>query len=203
MTIENKLLLSIFYIRTVFTFMGVILLNAEESVGLFGWFAQPKKTLSWEDIKTHLFTWRQLRSHNIAPSRLRLVQPDKAEWINRGGLHVIDLLDMTIFPINPISDFGVDLAELWQMQCTVQDLQAMNVTYDQLIEKGLSTEIMQCFSYPLSGWVDLGFKPQHAIVLTDEESLRVFGMGCNELRTILTSFERPLLSSPNSMPRHS
>ena len=183
-------------------FMGVILLNAEESVGLFGWLAQPKKTLSWEDIKTNLFTWRQLRTHNIAPCRLRQVQPDKYEWINRGGLHVSDLLDMTIFPINPISDFGVDLAELWQMQCTVQDLLAMHVTYDQLIEKGLSTEIMQCFSYPLSGWVDLGFKPQHAIVLTDEESLQVFGMGCNELRTILTSFERPLLSSPNNMPKH-
>ena len=179
--------------------MGVILLNAEESVSLFGWFAQPKKTLSWEDIKTFFFTWRQLRSHNITASRLKKIQPDKYEWINRGGLQVSDLNDMTIFPINPISDFGVDLAELWQMQCTAQDLMAMNITYDQLIDKGLSTDIMQCFSFPLSAWVDLGFKPHHAAVLTDDESLRVFGMASCELKTILTSFERPILTLPNNM----
>lgn len=178
--------------------MGVIILNAAESVNLFGWFAQPIKTLSWEDVKTNLFTWRHLRAHGIESERLKKVQSDKHEWINRGGLQTSDLVDMTIFPINPITDFGVDLAELWQMQCSAQNLLSMNVTYEQLLDKGLSVDIMQCFGFPLSAWVDLGFQTNHAEILSNEESLRVFGMQTGELLTILASFAPPDLTCKNS-----
>jgi len=201
-SVGNKILDFNIYIREVSSTMGVIILTAEESVNLFGWFAQPVKTLSWEAVKTHLFTWRHLRSYGIDAERLKRVQPDKHEWINRGGLKTSDLNDMTIFPINPITDFGVDLAELWQMQCSVNDLLAMNVTYEQLLEKGLSVDIMHCFGFPLSAWVDLGFKSDHAKILNNEESLRVFGMQTSELLTILSSFIPPESTYTNSIPQH-
>jgi hypothetical protein len=31
-----------------------------------------------------------------------------------------DLKDMVVFPVNPLNDFAVDLAELWKMQCSLR-----------------------------------------------------------------------------------
>jgi hypothetical protein len=35
--------------------------------------------------------------------------------MHRGVIQVSDLLDMTVFPVNPLTDFCVDLAHLWDL----------------------------------------------------------------------------------------
>ena len=92
--------------------MSAVLINAVQSVKIFGFWRQPVLTLSWTDIKQHNLTWRQLRALGLEAEMLKRVQPDKAEWIQRGGIQVADLTDMTCFPVNPLTDFGVDLTEL-------------------------------------------------------------------------------------------
>ena len=83
---------------------------------LFGWWNQPRMVLTWNDVKCHCFTWRQMRALGISADAPKEVQPCKTEWIQRGGIQIEDLHDMTTFPVNPIIDFGCDLAELWKMK---------------------------------------------------------------------------------------
>ncbi|MFN9901917.1 MAG: hypothetical protein ACK55Z_24675, partial [bacterium] len=93
---------------TLPTTVGVHL-NALQSVKLFGMWRQPILVLSWTDVKSNNFTWRHLRSLGIDAQSLKSLQPDKNEWIQRGGIQVSDLTDMLVFPVNPLTDFGVDL----------------------------------------------------------------------------------------------
>ncbi len=43
--------------------MVAVELTPFQSVKLFGCLRQPVLTLSWHDVKTSNFTWRQLRAH--------------------------------------------------------------------------------------------------------------------------------------------
>ena len=78
------------------------------------------------------------------------------EWLQRGGVGLEDLKDMVVFPVNPLTDFAVDLAELWKMQCSVDEMLKMGIHYDHLVAKGITPAIMAAFRLPLSSWVDLG-----------------------------------------------
>jgi hypothetical protein len=110
--------------------MSAVSLTAVQSVKLFGWWRQPILTLSWNDVKQQHFTWRQLRALGIEAAQLKRLQPDKHEWLQRGGIQVSDLLDMTVFPVNPLTDFGVDLAELWSLWYSGSQMAAMGITFD-------------------------------------------------------------------------
>jgi len=168
--------------------MSALAVTAKQSVQLFGWWAQPILTLSWNDVKQHHFTWRQLRALGLEAKQLQRLQPDKHEWLQRGGIQVSDLLDMTVFPVNPLTDFGVDLAELWQLRCSGQQLASMGVTFDHLLAKGISPQIMGAFCMPLSEWCDVHFREEHTLNMQDSESQLVFGLGKQELQRILRSF---------------
>ena len=159
-----------------------------QSVRLFGWLRQPTMTLCWTDIKQHAFTWRQLRALDIEPEQLKTIQPSVAEWIQRGGILITDIPDMTVFPVNPLTDFGVDLSELWSLKCDCGTMKRMGITYEQLIDKGITPQIMAAFNMPLSSWVDLGFNQQHANLLSDTESIHVFSVPQKELRNIIMTY---------------
>jgi hypothetical protein len=149
--------------------MSALAVTAKQSVQLFGWWAQPILTLSWNDVKQHHFTWRQLRALGLEAKQLQRLQPDKHEW-------------------NPLTDFGVDLAELWQLRCSGQQLASMGVTFQHLLAKGISPQIMGAFCMPLSEWCDVHFSKEHALNMQDSECQLVFGLGKQELQRILRSF---------------
>ncbi len=167
---------------------SAVALTAAQSVKLFGWWRQPILTLSWNDVKQHAFTWRQMRALGLEASQLRRLQPDKHEWLQRGGIQVSDLLDMTVFPVNPLTDFGVDLAELWAMRCSGTQMAAMGITYEQLLAKGITPQIMGAFAMPLSDWSELKFSAQHAEAMRQDDSQRVFALDRDELVRIVRSF---------------
>ncbi len=148
---------------------------------LFGWWRQPILTLSWNDVKQYHFTWRQLRSLGLEGGQLRRLQSDKHEWLQRGCIQVSDLLDMTVFPVNPLTDFGVDLAELWGLRCSGQQLASMGVTFDHLLAKDISPQIMGAFCMPLSEWCDVHFIDRHALGMQENDCQLVFAMGKQEL----------------------
>jgi hypothetical protein len=61
-------------------------LSGYQSVSLFGWWRQPILVLAWQDVKYHHFTWRQLRALGLEAETLQRLQPDKQEWLQRGGI---------------------------------------------------------------------------------------------------------------------
>ena len=168
--------------------MSAVSLTAVQSVKLFGWWRQPILTLSWNDVKQQHFTWRQLRALGIEAAQLKRLQPDKHEWLQRGGIQVSDLLDMTVFPVNPLTDFGVDLAELWALRCSAAQMAGMGITFDHLLAKGITPQIMSAFAFTLSDWTELRFAAWHAEKMGEDDSQRVFALSKGELVRILHSF---------------
>lgn len=166
-------------------------LSALQSIQLFGIFRQPILVLSWQDVKYHNFTWRKLRSLLLEASALQRLQPDKHEWLQRGGIQVSDLIDMVVFPVNPLTDFGVDLAELWQLRCSTQTLVAMGITFEHLIAKGITPQIMAAFALPLSDWTELGFGLQHAEPMRPEDCKLVFDIEKTDFLRMLHTFQPP------------
>tara|TARA_B100000787_G_scaffold166853_1_gene152686 strand:+ start:926 stop:1321 length:396 start_codon:yes stop_codon:yes gene_type:complete len=116
---------------------------------------------------------------------LHTLQPDKSEWVKRGALTLHDMLDMTVFPLNPISDMHADLAELWSMQWTVEELVRMDVTFSQIKMCGLNHHIMMHFGFPLSAWSKLGFDGPAALAMQNDELLLLFGIDQAEVVSIL------------------
>jgi hypothetical protein len=166
-------------------------LSGYQSVSLFGWWRQPILVLAWQDVKYHHFTWRQLRALGLDAETLQRLQPDKQEWVQRGGIQVADLLDMTVFPVNPLTDFGVDLAELWQLRCSTAAMVSMGITFDQLIAKGITPQVMAAFALRLSDWTELDFGVRHAQLMRPEDTVLVFGIEKPEFLRILHTFQAP------------
>lgn len=156
------------------------------SIAIFGWWDQPHSVLTWADVKTRNLTWRQLRDdYECSPQSLHMLQHDKAEWIHRGGLRLPDLPEMTMFPVNPLTDMLADIGELHSMQWDHDTLYKMGVTYEQMEKCGMSPKIMSFFRFPLSAWAALGLRSPHMSSWQDAESRATFGMSLPELRAIL------------------
>ena len=77
---------------------------------------------------------------------------------------------------------NADLAEVWSMQWSVHELAAMNVTFDQFVDRGITADIVRCFNFPLSAWCELGLKPCH---IHNETMARAFGLPYADLVKIL------------------
>jgi len=83
-------------------------LSALQIIQLFGIFRQPILVLSWQDVKYHNFTWRNLRALGLEAQALHdYPSPDKHEWLQRGGIQVAELMDMVVFPVNPAPALGI------------------------------------------------------------------------------------------------
>lgn len=165
-------------------------LKASQSIQIFGIWNQPRRYLTWEDVKTKCMSWSFLRSViGLSSKQLHSLQRNKEEWILRGGLTLHDLPDMLIFPINPFTDLKADLGEVWAMRWSTELLESMGVTYEQMRVRGLSCDLMAYFNMPLSAWQRLGFSCKHADALSNDDISRVFGMPRHELLDILREFQ--------------
>jgi hypothetical protein len=170
-------------------------LSPLQSIQLFGVFRQPILVLSWQDVKYHNFTWRNLRALGLEAQSLGRLQPDKHEWLQQRGIQVSDLMDIVVFPVNPLTDFGVDLAELWQLRCSTSTLVAMGITFEHLIAKGITPQIMAAFALPFSDWTELGFGLQHAVPMRSEDCKLVFDIEKTDFIRMLQTFQPPAKST--------
>ena len=48
------------------------------------------------------------------------------------SITLADLLDMTCFPVNPFEHLHADLAEVWSMRWSADELNQLHVTFEQL-----------------------------------------------------------------------
>lgn len=159
-----------------------------QSIQIFGWWAQPRLTLTWEDIKHRNISWRILREMGFEPDELKNIQPDKTEWTGRGGLQICDIADMVVFPVNPLTDFRADLAELWNLKCTPVQLRQMGVTFKQLLMRGLNPDIMFYFDFTFADWVKLGLTSEDIDGMSEENCKKIFSVGKAELLQIYKDF---------------
>lgn len=155
-----------------------------QSLRIFGMFDQPRETVCWEDVKSKKLSWSQLRQIGFDGEALFAMQSDKQAWISHGLIELSDCLDAMIFPLNPLLDMQADLGELWNMQLSCENLKSMGVTYDVLVKKGMTPEIMYYFNFSIAEWMTLGFDADK--ISKDHEN--VFQMSQAEITSILKTF---------------
>jgi len=160
-------------------------LTARESIVFFGWWDQPRTILAWDDVKSRCCSWKSLRQQ-FSRENLQRMQPDKGEWIKRGALTLHDLVDMSIFPINPISDLHADLAEVWSMHWTADEMKMMGMSYAQMRRSGLNFQIMQHFGFSLQAWASLQLDARDVDPMSDAECISLFGLAPQEVKDILS-----------------
>jgi hypothetical protein len=68
----------------------------------------------------------------------------------------------------------------------------MGITFDQLIAKGITPQIMAVFALPLSDWTELGFGSQHTSLMHNHECKLVFNIEKTEFMAILQTFQPSL-----------
>ena len=142
--------------------------------------------LTWPDVKTLNLTWRRLREEfEFSPQQLHALQGDKQEWIHRGGLRLADLPEMTMFPVNPLTDMLADIGELCTMKWDHETLVSMGVSYEQMTRYGMTPQIMAFFRFPLSGWVALSLGSEHISGWSERDAVATFGLGVSELTRII------------------
>jgi hypothetical protein len=161
-------------------------LTAARSIAFFGWWDQPRTVLTWDDVKARCLSWRRLRDHyQYEALELQGLQPCKVEWIKRGALTMRDLPEMAVFPINPIVDMHADLAEVWAMHWTPEQMRTMGITFPQMKACGLNCQIMTHFGFSLSAWTQLGLGAEHVLQMHEDEARQVFGLSAAEVAGIV------------------
>ena len=161
-----------------------------QSIRIFGfWQSQPRQFIKWKDILEHNLTWKHLRNAiGLQASDLKALQPDKDEWIRRGGVTLFDLPDMKVFPVNPFTDLKADLAEVWAMRWSADTMAEIGITYEQMLSRGLSADIMARLQMPLSSWQALQMKTEHLEKLSDGDVQRIFHLPRAEVLLIFEEY---------------
>lgn len=155
-------------------------LSPYQSIMIHGWM-QPCSVLNWRHVLNNpKLTWQFLRSLGIAPQELKRIQPDPDMWVKHCNIRLFMLPDMVCFPVHPIRHLCADISEIWQMQLTSQQLQSMGVTYQELVDIGLTREIMARWAFPLSRWHALGLRAEDIEDWPVQDSARAFKLSTQQ-----------------------
>lgn len=149
-------------------------LSAYQAVMIHGWM-KPSGMLSWRHIMQNpRLSWEFLRSLGLSPEELKSVQPDPEAWVRHCNIRLYLLPDMLCFPVHPVRHLKADIGELWQMGWPSQLLEAMGVTYPELVVIGLTREIMARWAFSLQRWFALGLRQGDLEDWTCTECARAF-----------------------------
>lgn len=158
-----------------------IALSPGQAVSIHGWL-RARQTLTWGDVLTQEgLTFSKLLSFNLGEQDLYVLQPDLQAWTRQGKATLADCPRMRAWDAHPIRDFKADLADLVGMHWPHEALTRMGVTYEDLLQLGLTAETMNLFGFTLMMWASLGFRRPHAEATPPNTLYRLFGMAKHEV----------------------
>jgi hypothetical protein len=163
--------------------------NARQSIAIFGLWDQPRHVVEWQDVTSRNLTWRTLRDvMGFEAEQLQKMQPDPVEWVHRASITLADLPDMTSFPVNPFEHLHADLAEVWSMRWSADELKQLDVTFDQLQRKGMNPQVMMHFGFTLGQWMSLGMQTRHAEAMDEDCIARCFDMTKGDILDVVGNY---------------
>jgi hypothetical protein len=160
-------------------------LTPGQAVTIHGWM-RARQTLTWSDVLSlPTINYEKLLSYNLSEQILYVLQPDLQAWIRQGKAALSDCPRMRTWDAHPIRDFKADLADMVSMHWPYETLTRMGVTYDDLLQLGLTSETMGLFGYTLMMWACIGFKRVHAEPMPRNTLFRLFGMAKEDIMSSL------------------
>jgi hypothetical protein len=136
-------------------------LTPGQAVTIHGWLGV-RTYLTWSDVLGNpTCTFAFLTSIGICENKLYVLQPDLQAWVRSERASLADCPRMKLWDAHPIRDFKADLADIIRATWPAEVMARMNVTYDDLIELGLTPGTMTLFNYTLMDWTNIGIRRHH------------------------------------------
>ena len=142
-----------------------IRLTPRQSTLIHGWL-NPVPTLSWEDVVVR--SRRKMRrlsfeflltTTKLRPADLVALQPDPQQWVQHAGAGLAHARQMMMWPANPFTHLGADLADVLSMRLTAVEMVSMGVTHGQLVANGMNEQTERLFRFDEEEWSMLGKLP--------------------------------------------
>jgi hypothetical protein len=157
--------------------MPAIPLTAYQAISIYGW-AQPIRILDWTIVKEHRLRFAKMFSElKIPVQELKKLQPRKQEWLKEGLMVAEDLPHLLPWKVHAFHDLDMSLAEV---MCngppSAAFLKETGVTFQQMQEKGLTSDLMKLFPYTVSDWRALGMGRDFLDTLSDVACGQIFHM---------------------------
>lgn len=134
----------------------LIHLTPRQSTLIHGWFS-PVPTLTWEDVRKRKLSMDfLLMTAKLRPADLMVLQPDPRQWVQHTGAGLRHARQMTIWPANPFTHLGADLADVLSLKLTAVEMVRMDITYSQLVAHGMNEQTERLFRFDEDEWVTIG-----------------------------------------------
>eukprot|EP00961_Rhodomonas_salina_P159698 2150710-Rhodomonas_salina.1 len=146
---------------------------------VYGFFASTT-LLSWSDVVARSLSFRFLhRTACLTAAQLHRIQPSAVAWVEKGLVDLQDVPDMLLWPLNPIVDLHTPVDRLLGMPSDT--LAKSWVTYQHLLDSGLTADIMPLFHFSLAEWQKVGLTAEHVSWMSGLQTQRLFGQTPGEV----------------------
>jgi len=177
---------------------GLVNLSAQQSIAIYG-YQKPLRVLNWKIIADRDdLTFKKLYGLGFTEKQLITLQPDKHIWINEKGLQLNDITLVPSWKIHVTRDMNASIVEIAMLNLTPEYLQYSGVTFTDLVNAGLTLNLMMILKFNLTSWVHLGLHREFLKELTDVQSIALFQIPKNMvLQCVMETSPDQLVCTPH------
>jgi hypothetical protein len=155
---------------------GIIHLSAWQAVELYGLW-KPLRILNWATVLERKdLTFQKLYTIGLTEGQLLVMQPDKHAWISNGRIKLCDIGLVPSWRIHASRDMNANIIQIAQLNLSAEFLQHTGVSFTDLVDAGLTLNLMMIFPFDLTSWIHLGLYRDFITQLTDVQSIALFKM---------------------------
>ena len=107
------------------------------------------------------------------------LQGDKSMWIMYKRLELSDILVLPSWKLHVTKDFHAHITAIAMLNLTHEFLQYTGVTFEDLVEAGLTVNLMMLLKLSLNAWIQLGATVEFMQSMQDTQSMALFGIPKN------------------------
>jgi hypothetical protein len=180
---------------------GLVNLSAQQSVAIYG-YKQPLRVLNWKVVADRDdLTFKKLYGIGLTEKQLLVIQPEKKFWIQDKGLQLSDITLVPSWKIHVTRDMHASIVEIAMLNLTPEFLQHCGVTFTDLVNSGLTLNLMLILKFNLTAWVHLGLYRDFLKDLTDVQSIALFSIPKNMvlqcvLETSSNQYRKEVVTTP-------
>jgi hypothetical protein len=160
---------------------GIIHLTSHQSVLIYG-YKTPLRVLNWKIVAERAdLTFKKLFGVGLTEGQLYTLQPDKNIWIRDKSLQLTDITLVPSWKIHVTRDMHATIMEIAMLHLSPVFMQHTGVTFADLVDAGLTVNLMMLLELNLNWWILLGLHRDFLVNMTDIQSITLFQLTKNQV----------------------
>jgi hypothetical protein len=153
---------------------GIVALKPTQSLRIYGW-QRPLRILNWKVVSDRDdLDFKKLYALGLNEKQLVHLQADKERWIKDKGLAMDDITLVPSLKIHVTRDMHATLPQIAMLNLSSEFLQHTGVTFQDLVDAGLTLNLMLILRLNLMSWIQLGLHRDFLKEMTDVQSIALF-----------------------------